>query len=165
MLKWGHGEMLYALLLLAPVAALLLALLKRRRRAIHRLVAAEALPTLAPAWNPARARSRLALGLAALVFLIVALARPQWGFHWEEVRRKGLDLMIVLDTSRSMLAASCRAKAGSPICPRPGARPCGPAAGWFWSNVAARSARRSTTSSRAITRTARRLRPTRPSNR
>lgn len=108
MLKWGHGEMLYALLLLAPVAALLLALLKRRRRAIHRLVAAEALPTLAPAWNPARARSRLALRLTALVFLIVALARPQWGFHWEEVRRKGLDLMIVLDTSRSMLAADIK---------------------------------------------------------
>ncbi|HOE01517.1 MAG TPA: VWA domain-containing protein, partial [Kiritimatiellia bacterium] len=108
MLKWGHGEMLFALLLLAPVAALLLALLKRRRRAIHRLVAAEALPTLAPAWNPARARSRLALRLAALVFLIVALARPQWGFHWEEVRRKGLDLMIVLDTSRSMLAADIK---------------------------------------------------------
>lgn len=36
--------------------------------------------------------------------LVVALMRPQWGFRWEEVRQKGLDIMIALDTSNSMLA-------------------------------------------------------------
>ena len=108
MLKWGQAGMLYALLLLAPAAALLLLLLKRRRRAITRLVAAESLPVLAPTWNPDRARARLALRVAALALLIVALARPQWGFHWEDVRREGLDLMVVLDTSRSMLAADIK---------------------------------------------------------
>ena len=36
---------------------------------------------------------------------MLALARPQWGFRWEEVRRKGLDLMVVMDTSRSMMAS------------------------------------------------------------
>jgi len=30
--------------------------------------------------------------------------RPQWGFQWEEVKRKGLDILIAVDTSKSMLA-------------------------------------------------------------
>ncbi|MBU1125803.1 MAG: VWA domain-containing protein [Candidatus Omnitrophica bacterium] len=33
-----------------------------------------------------------------------ALLRPQWGFHWQEVKRKGLDIFIALDTSTSMRA-------------------------------------------------------------
>ena len=40
-----------------------------------------------------------------LVFIlnILALARPQWGFEWEEVKRQGLDILLAVDTSRSML--------------------------------------------------------------
>ncbi len=40
-----------------------------------------------------------------LVFIlnILALARPQWGFEWEEVKRSGLDILLAIDTSRSML--------------------------------------------------------------
>ncbi len=33
-----------------------------------------------------------------------ALARPQYGFHWVDVKRKGIDLLFALDTSKSMLA-------------------------------------------------------------
>jgi len=43
----------------------------------------------------------LLLGVAAL---FAALARPQAGFRWEEARRKGIDIMLAVDTSKSMLA-------------------------------------------------------------
>src|SRR6185295_8691540 len=33
-----------------------------------------------------------------------ALARPQWGFTWEEAKQRGLDIIVAIDTSRSMLA-------------------------------------------------------------
>ena len=36
--------------------------------------------------------------------MLLALARPQWGFVWEEAKQKGLDIIIAIDTSRSMLA-------------------------------------------------------------
>ena len=36
--------------------------------------------------------------------LILALARPQWGFDWEEVKQRGLDIVVAIDTSKSMLA-------------------------------------------------------------
>ncbi len=107
-MKWGHVQLLYWLALALPLAWAMFALLRRRRRALAQLVDPALLGVLAPAWNPARARSRLVLRVLALALLVLALARPQWGFHWEEVRRKGLDLMVVLDTSRSMLASDIK---------------------------------------------------------
>jgi Ca-activated chloride channel family protein len=40
----------------------------------------------------------------AVVCLILALARPQWGFDWEEMKQRGLDIVVAIDTSKSMLA-------------------------------------------------------------
>lgn len=107
-MKWGAPHLLYWLPLAIPLAWALFALLRRRRAALAQLVDPALLGVLAPAWNPARAKSRLVLRVLALALLVLALARPQWGFHWEEVRRKGLDLMVVLDTSRSMLASDIK---------------------------------------------------------
>ena len=107
-MKWGQSEILYWLPLAIPLAWALLALLRRRRNALAQVIDPAMVPVLAPAWNPARAKSRLALRILALVMLVLALARPQWGFHWEDVRRKGLDLMVVLDTSRSMMASDIK---------------------------------------------------------
>lgn len=107
-MKWGDLQLLYWLPLAVPLAWALFALLRRRRRALAQLVDPALLPVLAPAWNPARAKTRLVLRILALVLLWTALARPQWGFHWEEVHRKGLDLMVVLDTSRSMMASDIK---------------------------------------------------------
>lgn len=107
-MKWGQIELLYWLPLAIPLAWALFALLRRRRNALAQLVDPSMLGVLAPAWNPARAQSRLVLRVLALAMLVLALARPQWGFHWEEVRRKGLDLMVVLDTSRSMMASDIK---------------------------------------------------------
>jgi Ca-activated chloride channel family protein len=40
----------------------------------------------------------------AAALLVIAFARPQWGFDWEEVHQRGLDIIVAIDTSRSMLA-------------------------------------------------------------
>ena len=107
-MKWGQVQLLYWLPLLIPLAWALFALLQRRRKALAQMVDPAMLSVLAPAWNPARAKKRLLLRMLALGLLVVALARPQWGFHWEEVRRQGLDLIVVLDTSRSMMASDIK---------------------------------------------------------
>jgi len=39
-----------------------------------------------------------------IVLCLVALARPQAGFRWQEVKRKGIDILFAIDTSKSMLA-------------------------------------------------------------
>ena len=107
-MKWDHFELLYWLPLAIPLAWALFALLRRRRAALAQLVDPALLGVLAPTWNPARARARLVLRVLALALLVVALARPQWGFHWEDVRRQGLDILVVLDTSRSMMASDIK---------------------------------------------------------
>jgi len=95
---------LYALWGLVPLAWLLWWLTRRRERRLARLAPPEVWDALAPGRNPRRVRVKQALWLGAVGLLLVALAQPQWGFHWEEVRQRGLNLLVVLDTSRSMAA-------------------------------------------------------------
>jgi Ca-activated chloride channel family protein len=54
--------------------------------------------------SPARRKLRHALLIAAVALLIVAAARPQWGYTLEETSVKGLDIIVAIDTSKSMLA-------------------------------------------------------------
>ncbi|MBN1493998.1 MAG: VWA domain-containing protein [Candidatus Omnitrophica bacterium] len=36
--------------------------------------------------------------------MVLSLMQPKWGFHWEEIKRKGIDIVVALDLSKSMLA-------------------------------------------------------------
>ena len=63
---------------------------------------------VAPDVDPRRRTLRAALLVAAAALLVVALAGPMWGFRWEEVQREGIDLVVALDTSRSMLATDVK---------------------------------------------------------
>jgi len=62
------------------------------------------LPQLAGTVNRRRRIIRFGLLLLGLALAIVSLAQPRWGYTFEDVKRKGLDLMIAVDTSRSMLS-------------------------------------------------------------
>ena len=91
------------------LAILVLALLFARseRRAIARLrefVSPKLLPQLSATVNRTRRLVRFVFLMVGLALAIVALARPQWGYVYEDVKRKGLDLLFAVDTSRSMLS-------------------------------------------------------------
>lgn len=103
-MNFGHPEWLHALWGVPLLAWFVFALRRRRERQLARLVARGLWPVMAPERSPRRQRGRLVLWLAAIALLPVALARPQWGFRWEDVKRRGLDILVVLDTSRSMAA-------------------------------------------------------------
>ncbi|MBQ9345591.1 MAG: VWA domain-containing protein [Kiritimatiellae bacterium] len=103
-MTFAHPEWLPWLLLLLPLGWLLVALVRRRQRALLRLADAQLLPELAPDALSNRPVRRVLWLLLALLCTLLALARPQWGVRWEEVTRKGLDIAILLDTSRSMTA-------------------------------------------------------------
>ncbi len=47
---------------------------------------------------------KMVLVLISVFLIIFSMMRPQWGFEWKEVTRSGLDIIIALDTSKSMLA-------------------------------------------------------------
>lgn len=48
--------------------------------------------------------ARLGLLVVSLLFLVFALARPQWGYHERQVVTQGVDVMVAIDTSASMMA-------------------------------------------------------------
>lgn len=102
-MTWDRPELFWMLLLVPVVGLLFRAAFHRRQAALERFAEARLLAAVAPDRDERRLRWRAAMLLAALALIIVALAGPRWGFHWEEIRREGIDILIALDTSRSML--------------------------------------------------------------
>lgn len=104
-MSWGHPSVLWMLAGAAPVLALLAAWSWRRRRElIARFVPERLQQRLAPGISRGRYVARQALWLAGLAGLLLALARPRLGVTEVEVRQRGLDVLIAVDVSRSMLA-------------------------------------------------------------
>ncbi len=103
-MQFGSPGWLYALWLVPVMAVLFRVADRRRRAALYRFADPPLLETLAPG-ERSRSRYRQAAALTgATALMIVALSQPKWGYHWEEVRRRGVDIVIALDTSKSMLA-------------------------------------------------------------
>jgi Ca-activated chloride channel family protein len=93
------------LLGLVPVLAGLLALAAwRRGRDLERFGDAPLVRRLAASVSVERRVIKAVLLVIAAVFLILALARPQWGARLETVTRRGIDVVVAVDTSASMLA-------------------------------------------------------------
>lgn len=84
---------------------LLIAFLTRRKAAaIARLGTPELIAKLSASVNWSGRRWRTVLWFTAFALLIVALARPRWGSQVEYIERQGVEIMVVLDISESMLA-------------------------------------------------------------
>jgi Ca-activated chloride channel family protein len=81
---------------------------RRRRRIQERFAQRDLLPQLLSQVNPGRQRLKAALLILGVLLCLVSLMRPQWGFKWQELRRRGLDILIALDTSKSMLASDIK---------------------------------------------------------
>ncbi len=75
-----------------------------KKEALGKFVQAELLPELISKVNFKLQVLKFIIIVIAIIFSILALMRPQWGFQWQEVKRKGLDILIAIDTSKSMLA-------------------------------------------------------------
>ena len=79
-----------------------------RRQELSRFVFSAQLSRFLPAYSPVRAAVRAVLACAGFAFLALALLGPAFGFTEREVRLRGLDLVVCIDTSRSMLATDLR---------------------------------------------------------
>ncbi|MFV0436645.1 MAG: VWA domain-containing protein [Desulfopila sp.] len=80
----------------------------RRQKTLEKFAAAKLLKHLTRHVSRTRRRVKNGVLLLAIVLLFVALARPQYGSTWVEVKRKGIDILFALDTSKSMLAEDTR---------------------------------------------------------
>ncbi len=77
---------------------------QRRKATLAKFAAHQLLDRLTRNISNPRRRLKNILVISAVFFCFVALARPQYGFKWVEVKRRGIDILFALDTSKSMLA-------------------------------------------------------------
>ncbi len=108
-MKFGEPQILW--LMAATVPALVLFFhwsWRKRTRLIGQFVQSRLLASLTVGVSARRLKLRLAALVLAVSSLFVSLARPQWGFQLEEVKQRGLDILVAIDTSRSMLATDIK---------------------------------------------------------
>jgi Mg-chelatase subunit ChlD len=103
-MTFGAPQWLWGLLLIPILIALFIRAEHRGLRRLQEFVSARLLPQLAGTVNRPRRMVRFGLQLLGLSLALVSLAQPRWGYTFQDVKRKGLDLLIAVDTSRSMLS-------------------------------------------------------------
>jgi Ca-activated chloride channel family protein len=103
-MTFAEPRWFWALLLLVLLVACFLRNEAARRKVLQQLVAARLEDRLAGSVSNGKRRVRFALLLLGLACIVVSLARPQRGYTWQETQRRGRDVLIAIDTSRSMLA-------------------------------------------------------------
>lgn len=101
--RFEHIDYLYLILGLLLVVAVFIWRMIWRRRGLNKFGDTLLVRRLIKFSSPARLKTKFIVVMAASVFLIFGLANLQFGSRMEKVRREGVDIVIALDLSRSML--------------------------------------------------------------
>jgi len=101
---WENPYLLNLLWLLPAVAGLLTYAHRKRVATARRFADQTMVERLMPSMRSARPWIKMAAILLGLGCVIVAGARPRFGVYFEKVSRRGVDLFVLLDVSRSMTA-------------------------------------------------------------
>ena len=102
-MTFGAPQFLLVLATLPALAVFVWWVWTRRKRAVLRIGDATLVERLGLVASPRIRLIRFAVWFVGAALLIVALARPQWGSDIEIVEQRGVQVMIALDVSRSML--------------------------------------------------------------
>ncbi len=104
MFRFAHSEYLYFLSLLPLLVLWLWHVRRRQQQLAARLGQPAVVRRLMPEASEWKWRLKHGLRLLALALLIVGWANPQWGTRRQEVKARGVDLILALDISQSMWA-------------------------------------------------------------
>ncbi len=104
MFRFANTEFLYLLLLVPLLTGVFIYSVRERRKRMARFGDPETLAQLTPDVSPRRIRLKFELLMLAVSCMVVALAHPQLGSKLKEVQREGIEIMLAIDVSNSMLA-------------------------------------------------------------
>ncbi len=102
--RFGAPEFYYFLFLVVLLGLFYRYTSLQKKKALKRFGNIDLISKLMRSVSFSRRRWKIILSLAALTLMILALVQPQYSTKYIEVTREGIDLMIALDTSKSMLA-------------------------------------------------------------
>lgn len=104
MIKFGNSEFLWGLLIIPLLTIFFIWSRIARKKALRRFGNEELMKLLMPFASASRPRFKFFVLMLALAFVIVGIARPQYGSKLKKVKREGIELVIALDVSNSMKA-------------------------------------------------------------
>ena len=107
-MTFGAPQYLWVLCALPVLAGFVWWMAARRRASVSRMGDSALVERLSASVNPGARLWRVVLWFVGAGLVIVALARPQWGSDVEIVEHRGVQIMVALDISRSMLAQDVR---------------------------------------------------------
>ena len=104
MFRFANIEMLWWLITIPVFVIAYIIITKRKQRQLMEFGDPELIAQLMPDASKSRPIVKFTLLIVALALLIVAAARPQYGQQEKTVKRQGIEVMVALDISNSMLA-------------------------------------------------------------
>lgn len=104
MFRFARPEFLLLLIPVALLVALFIYTRYLRKKNITTWGSPKLLPQLMPNVSQIRPQIKFYVQLFAIVMIVVLLARPQFGTKEENVKKKGIEVMVALDVSNSMMA-------------------------------------------------------------
>ena len=102
--RFANPEFLYLFLAVPVILTIWLMNEFRKKKALARFGDLSLVKRLIPDLSTIRPPFKLILQITAFSFMTIILARPQFGSKIEEVKRQGVEVIIALDVSNSMLA-------------------------------------------------------------
>ena len=102
--RFANPDFLYLLLLLPLMIFIFIISDIRKRWTIRKLGDLKLVNDLIPELSPARPVVKFVTLMGAVVLCIIVLARPQFGSKIEDIKKQGVEVIIALDVSNSMLA-------------------------------------------------------------
>jgi len=104
MFRFGNIEYLWGLLIIPLLTFFFIWSRIARKRALRKFGNENILKDLMPFSSASRPRLKFFILMLALAFFIGGIARPQFGSKLKKVKREGIELIIALDVSNSMMA-------------------------------------------------------------
>ena len=104
MFRFAHPGLLYLLIVILLLVVFYVVMVGKKRKAIAEFGNPELLKPLMPLLSFKRGTWKFVMLMLALAFVILGVAGPQFGSKLQQVKKKGVELMIVLDVSNSMMA-------------------------------------------------------------
>ena len=104
MFQFANPHILWLLLIIPVMVVVLIAISQLRKRNLAKFGNIHILQELMPEISQWRVKTKSALFLPAVAVVIIAAARPQFGSKLKEQKSQGIEMMLVVDISNSMLA-------------------------------------------------------------
>jgi Ca-activated chloride channel family protein len=103
-MNFGSIEYFYLLWLIPVLIIFYIYAFKRKDKLIRLFCEDILIDRIMPDLNRGKEKVKAFIIILSVAFIIFALTRPRWGYHFEELKRKGVDLIVCVDLSSSMMA-------------------------------------------------------------